>query len=106
MEEISVATLDLAEVGKKLREAIETHGSYQDIGTGEYAVKYRRMIKTYHVDPFLLKYAKFAPAVVEQTINVKALEGLIKGGLIDGEDLKHPDVGVITETANYAYYIR
>ena len=96
----------IAQIQKQIKEAVDQFGSYQDLETGEYAVKYRRMSKSYHVEPFLVKYSKYATAVVEQAINVKALEGLIKGGLLNEEDLKHPDIGVITETPTYAYYIR
>lgn len=96
----------LAELQNRIRKAIDTFGSFQDIEAGVYGVKYRRMTKHYHVEPFKRRYEKYVPAVVEETINVKALEGLVKGGLLTEDDLKHPEIGVITETPSFAYYIR
>lgn len=90
----------------EIRKAVEAQGSYQDIEAGDYAVKYRRMHKDYHVEPFKQFYPKYVSAVVEETINVKALEGLIKGGLISEDNLKHPEVGVITEAPQFAFFIR
>lgn len=84
--------------------AIEEYGSYQDVETGDYAIRYRRMFKSYHVPPFKKWYEKYVSAIVEETINVKALEGLIKGKLLDEADLKHKKV--ITEEAQYAFYVR
>lgn len=96
---------DLAEAIKaRLKDMIDAQGSYQYIDAGLYAVKYRRMSKSYHVEPFLAHFSKYASAVVEQTINAKALEGLVKGGLITEDELKKSEV--LTETPTYAYYIR
>lgn len=96
----------IASLQKDIKQAIETYGSFQNPELGYYGVKYQKMIRSYHVDPFKLRYAKYVPAMVEESINVKALEGLIKGGLITEADLSHPDVGVITETPQYAFYVR
>lgn len=94
------------DVTMKLKASVDEFGSYQDIEAKNYAVKFRRMSKIYHVEPFKRRYERFVSAVIEETINVKALEGLVKGGLISSDDLKHPDIGVITETPTYAYFIR
>jgi len=113
----------IAQIQKKIKEAIDQFGSYQNIESGEYAVKYRRMSKSYHVEPFKLQYPKYVPAVVEETINIKALEGLVKGGLIKQDELLQPLMvdglekirrtgkckvcePVVTETASFAYFIR
>lgn len=87
-----------------IKQAIETYGSFQNTELGYYGVKYRRMIKSYHAEPFNVYFTKFASAVVEETINVKALEGLIKGKLIDETELKQRNV--ITEETQYAFVIR
>ena len=105
-DRINALQQEIALEAESLRGYIDTFGSYQDVEAGVYGVKYRRMMKSYHVEPFKLKYPKFVPAVVEETINVKALEGLIKGGLLNAEDLKHPDVGIITEIPQFAFYVR
>jgi len=94
----------IAGLQKDIREAIETYGSFQDTELGYYGIKYRRMIKSYHAEAFNTYFSKFASAVVEETINVKALEGLIKGKLIDETELKQRNV--ITEETQFAFVIR
>lgn len=84
--------------------AIEQYGSFQDTENEHYAVRYRRMMSTYHVPPFKKWYEKYVSAVIEESVNVQALKGLIKGGLMTEDELKHKKV--ITEEAQYAYYIR
>ena len=86
--------------------AIEEYGSYQNIETGEYAIKQAKQSKHYNAKPFMESenFLKYIPAVIEQSINVKALEGLVKGKLITEEELK--ETGVITTTETYAYIIK
>ncbi|GAH85494.1 unnamed protein product [marine sediment metagenome] len=103
---IAEAEESIQRAKRQLMDAVEEYGSFQDIENNEYAVRYRRMSKSYNVEPFKQFYPKYVSAVVEETINVKALEGLIKGGLISEDNLKHPEVGVITETPQYAFFIR
>lgn len=94
----------ISELQKKIREAIDEHGSYQDTEKGDYALKYKRISKVYHTDSFKEHYEKFVPAIVVETINTKALDGMIKGGLIEEADLKM--YKVITEDVGYAYVVR
>lgn len=100
----------LRERAGEIREAIEQHGSYQDIDAGVYAVKYAKKSRAYHVEPFKERFPKLVNAVVEEAINVKALAGLVKGGLIKEDELLNPLMmdgqPVITETESYAFYIR
>lgn len=101
----------ITQVVANLRVAIEKFGSYQDIESGEYAVKYRRMKSSYCVEAFKELFPKYVSAVVEETINVKALEGMVKGKLINEEELtakvapvyRHP---VISQETQYAFFIR
>lgn len=109
--EIDALLLDLkGDPKNNIVGAIEKYGSYQDTENQHYAVRYRSMIKTYHVEPFKERFRKYVDAVVVETINVKALEGLIKGKLIDVDELKADSrVGlgpVLTETPQYSYYVR
>lgn len=104
IEGIAKSGLAIADLTKQIKEAVVAHGSYQSIETGEYAVMYRRMSKSFHVEPFKRLYEKYAPACIEEQINVKALEGLIKGQLLNPETLIVD--GVITETPTFAFYIR
>jgi hypothetical protein len=84
--------------------AIDEYGSYQDIENGWYAVKQRKESKSYIAESFVESFPKYIPAVIEQAINVKALEGLIKGKLITEDELKEKGVMQITE--NFAYIIK
>lgn len=103
IEEIDTETKLIDETQKEIREAIEKYGSYQDV-EGNYAVKYRRMVKSYHVEPFKIAFPQHATSVIEEAINVKVLDGFIKGNIITEQDLK--DKQVITETPQYAFYVR
>ena len=84
--------------------AIEKYGSFQDKDAGVYGVRYRRISKSYHPEPLLKHFAKFAELCIMQSVNVPALEGQIRGKLLTEEELKKK--GVITEETQYAYYVR
>lgn len=89
----------------QLRAMIDALGSYQDLKAGHYALKYRRVSKEYHADKFAGKtYDQYRPAVIAEAINVQALNGLIKGKLLDEDDLKQ--YGVITEKESFAVVIK
>jgi len=95
---------NVAEIEKSIREAIDNFGSYQDVESGLYALKYKRVSKFYNAERFKANYEKLAPAVIVEMVNVKALEGLIKGGLVTEADL---DIhNVIERTETYAYLVK
>lgn len=94
----------LAELDKQIRQAIEEYGSYQDTLNERYGVKYARQSKVYHVEPFKANYPKYVSAVVVETINSQALEGLVKGKLIEEDDLK--GTGALSYTVSHAFFIR
>lgn len=94
----------VTDITAQVKDMVDALGSYQDIETGSYAVKYRRVTKSYRAEPFIENYPKYAPAVIENSVNVKALEGILKGGLLSIEDLKAN--GVVEETSSFAYYVR
>ena len=106
MSSIQAVRMNIDSITEQLKVAIEQLGSYQNIEAGHYAVKYCRMHKEYHVEPFKKHYPIYTSVVIAESINVKALEGLIKGGLLNEDELKHISVGVITETPQYAFFIR
>jgi len=83
---------------KDVRIAIELYGSYQNVEDGRYALQQLKRSPVYHVTPFKEHYEKFAGAVIEETINKKALEGLVKGGLIEQADLEVFKVVTYDET--------
>jgi len=89
-----------------VKSTVDALGSYQDIEAGDYAIKQEKKTKQYHVDKFksYSQFEPYAPAVIQESINVKALEGLVKGRLIADEDLRN--TGVITESVSYSYIVR
>lgn len=88
----------------RIKEGIEKNGSYQDIEAGEYAVKQRRVSKSYDPKKFKDLYPRFAPAVIIETVDVKVLQILQKGGQIDEDVLR--EAGVTIEKETYAYIIK
>jgi len=94
----------IAKLQEKIRAAVGIYGSFQDIGLGLYAVKYRRMHKEYNIPSFKEHFPEYIKAVIEESLNAKKLDGLVKGGLIKEEDLKH--FRVVTEKPSYAFYVR
>ena len=111
MNQCMEAEAEVKRVYDEIKEAIDQYGSFQDIELGYYAIKYRRMKKSYCVEAFKELFPKYVSAVVEETINVKALEGMVKGKLINEEELtakvaplyRHP---VISQETQYAFFIR
>ena len=87
-DNIVAVSKDVAGLNQNVREAIEAHGSFQDIENGNYALQQVKKSSVYHVDPFKEHFAKHVGSVVEETINKKALEGMVKGGLIQQGDLE------------------
>ena len=87
-----------------IRLSIDQYGSYQDLEKGWYAVKQRAISKSYDAQAFKDNYIKLAPAVIVETVNEKALQGLIKGGLLTEEELK--EKGVTQGSESFRYIIR
>ena len=95
----------ISDTKAQIKAMIDALGSYQDTKAGHYALKYRRATKEYHADKFVGKdYDQYRQAVVAEAINVQALNGLIKGKLLDEADLKQ--YGVITEKETFAIIIK
>lgn len=90
-----------AEVEQIIKDTIDIFGSYQDVEQGEYALKYRRQSKQYDPAAFKRNYPAFAPAVIVDSVNTKALEGLIKGKLITEDALRLNHVMTTTETTAF-----
>jgi len=72
----------------RIKELIQTHGSYQDAEAGEYALIYERKTPVYDAQAFKARYPQFIPAVIVEAVNPDALKGLIKGGLLKQEELE------------------
>jgi hypothetical protein len=102
--ELESTNRDLQESSKAIHEAIDTFGSYQHLESGAYAIKQRKVSKSYKAEPFEKTYPQYAPAVIVKAVDVAKLTGLIKGGLLDEARLEADGVLTISET--YAYVIR
>lgn len=91
------------ETNQSIRSAIDELGSYQDTNKGEYAVKQRKESIAYK--PELARQyleSKALNMVLTESVNAKALEGLVKGGIVTPEQARQ--CGEVTET--FAYIIR
>ncbi len=86
---------------KELHELVDRLGGYQDMEAGVYAVKQVRTAITYDAVAFKDKYPKYASAVIEEVVNKKAVDGLIKGKLLDSEELLLNGVAIQNATAAY-----
>ena len=89
-----------------VRTDIDTYGSYQDLDSGMYAVKQRKVSVSYDPARFKFLYPQYAPAIIVESVDTAKLKGLIKGGLLKEEDLKHPDVAIAKETESFAYIVK
>ena len=101
-QNVSLLANDIAEMSHQLQELVETYGSYQDMEQGLYAIKQAKISVSY--DPMRVKanLPKFADAVIEETVNKKAIEGLIKGKLISPEQAD----ACADKSESYAYIIK
>jgi len=94
----------VAELTAQIKDMIDAQGSYQDTDLGWYAVKYRRVSKSYEAEPFMKFYPQYVPAVIVNAVNSDALGGLIKGGLITEDELRKN--GVLKEDIKFAYHVK
>jgi len=95
----TIASLQLA-----IREAVEKHGSYQDLEGERYAIKYARKTEGYNLEPFKTNFPRFVELCVKETLDVQALRGQIKGKLISIKELE--DAGVLEYSITHAFYVR
>ena len=71
------------ETAEELHKAIDEFGSFQNPDKGEYALKQRRESIIYQ--PALVRQylpVQYHPVLMVESVNTKALEGLLKGNLI------------------------
>lgn len=88
-----------------IREAVEEHGSYQDLENERYGVKYARRTAVYgNLPSFKKNFPKFVELCIKETIDVNALKGQVKGKLITEEQLEKTKV--LTWDTGYSFYVR
>ena len=103
-DRIEICQKYISEQNAQVRLSVDTFGSYQDLEQGWYAVKQRKVSKSYNAEAFEKTYPQFAPAVIIKAVDTTKLNGLIKGGLIDEPLLKGS--GIIKESESFAYIIK
>lgn len=103
-DEIELCQKQITEQENGLRTAIDQFGSYQDIETGEYALKQRKVSVSYDSKILRLKHPKEAELVIEETVNTTKINGLVKGGLLDLGALKTE--GITKESESFVYIIK
>jgi hypothetical protein len=101
---LTEAEKEIMQVQNDINLAINEHGSYQDLEAGLYAVKQRKVSKSYDASLFETAYPQFAPAVIIKAVDTGKLAGLIKGGLLDEAQLKAG--GIIQEKETFSYIIK
>ena len=94
----------IAQAITAIKTDIERLGSYQNLDRLWYAVKQRKVSKSYNPATFENLYPRYAPAVIVKAVDEKKLLGLIKGGLLTEGELKENQV--LTETESFAYIIK
>lgn len=86
-----------------IRKAIDELGSFQDVDKGWYALKQRR--ESINYKPELTRQhleAKLASLVIIESVDSKALDGLVKGGLVT--PIQARECGEVKES--FAYIIK
>jgi hypothetical protein len=94
----------ISEKESDIKLACDMYGSYQDLDKGWYAVKQRKVSKSYNAGLFRTFFPDFSPAVIIETIDTTKLNGLLKGGLLTEDGLKRS--GIQEEKEWFAYIIK
>jgi len=103
-QDLIASTQRQAEIRRLIEVAIDAHGNYQDIETGVYGLRQVRRTAVYNAVKFADNFPREAAIVIEQAVNVKALEGLFKGGILEPKELEKAGVTSYKET--FAYIIK
>ncbi len=101
---ISATQVRVEILSKNIRQAIDDFGSFQNVDKGSYAVKQRKLSKSYNAESFEKTYPQFSPAVIIKAVDTTKLNGLLKGGLLDEARLEAD--GVLKISESFAYIIR
>ena len=92
------------ELRQLIEQAIDAHGNYQDVDAGVYGLRQVRRTAVYNAMKFADNFPREAAIVIEQVVNVKALEGLFKGGILEPQELER--AGVTSHKETFAYIIK
>lgn len=91
------AAIDIAatKVGlclEDVRVCIKTHGGYQDITEGLYALRQGRKSVGYDVEKVKAEMPKYISAVIEETVDADALKALVKAKKVTEEQVNRCQV--------------
>jgi len=103
MAEIDAVAGTISGLAQNIRTLIDTHGSYQDIEAGAYAVK--QMRKTVSYEPALVRDnldVKCAAMVIIESVDKVSLGRLVKAGIVSQEQADLCGIAKI----DYAYIIK
>ena len=103
-EELKTAESQVNLITERIKTFIDIEGSYQDVNSGVYAVKQRRLSKQYNAELFEATYPEYAPAIIKKAVDTVKLNGLVKGGLVSEDTMRQ--TLVMTETETFAYIIK
>ena len=92
-----------SDITTHIKVLIDTLGSYQNSDVG-YAVKQLKKTKLYSASNFESCFPQYAEAVLVKSINVPVLEGLIKGNLLNEDELRRAHI--IEDKESFAYIIK
>jgi len=81
--EYTEAMKKVQEQEKLVRELVETHGSYQDIETGAYAIKQKRLSVKFLPEQVRIHIPAYAESVIEEVVNGGKIANLLKDRLIN-----------------------
>ena len=115
-DELNAEVLMMGAEVDSIKDVINQLGSYQDLDKGWYAVKQRKVSKSYNAEAFEKTYPQYAPAIIIKAVDTTKLNGLLKGGLITEQDLRkrmpafaEDTVGndpIMHESESFAYIIK
>ena len=102
--------ITLHEQEQMLKSLIDHKGSWQDVEKGRYAVKQLKQSWTYNPEPFMTAppdslYGRVCPMVTGVLVDVKTLTELIKGNILNEDDLKKEGV-IVPGKTTFAYVIK
>lgn len=100
----------IAQQQKFIKDLIDVKGSFQDVDQGIYAVKQLKQSWEYNPEVFLIAhpastFGRVRNMVIKETVDVTALNGLIKGKILDEQDLKNEGV-IVPGKQTFSYIIK
>ena len=87
-QELLHATKRQVEIITEIHDMIDQYGNYQDTENGNYALRQVRKTPVYDPVRFQDNFPREATYVLIQTVDAKAVDGLIRGNVLNKSDLE------------------